>query len=368
MAQRQSAVEEVAVMAPFGNMYKDRKVLVTGHTGFKGSWLTLWLHHMGAKVTGLALAPDTTPSHWDLLQLDIPEHHVDIRDAAALARAVSEIKPDIVFHLAAQSLVRRSYHIPADTWAVNVQGTVNLLDACRDVPSVQAIVAVTTDKCYENKETGQAYKETDRLGGHDPYSASKAAMEIAVASYRDSFFAKVGPLVATARAGNVIGGGDWALDRLVPDLARAQEKNEPLIIRSPNSTRPWQHVLEPLSGYLQLGQGLLEKKKDYAAAWNFGPDEKSALSVSALLDRMRPHWPGMKWQVDEAPILHEAKMLQLDSTKARTELNWQPVLTLQQQLEMTADWYQAYHEDKSVISAQQLQSYIKQSATSASWA
>lgn len=356
-------------MTLFSDIYKNRKVLVTGHTGFKGSWLALWLHQMGAQVIGLALPPDTAPSHWDLLQLDIPQHHVDIRDAQALKKIVTETNPDIVFHLAAQSLVRRSYHLPVDTWAVNVLGTVNMLNACRDVSAVKAIVAVTTDKCYENKETGQAYKETDRLGGHDPYSASKAAMEIAVASYRDSFFTgDLAPLVATARAGNVIGGGDWALDRLIPDLARAQEKGQPLMMRSPHSTRPWQHVLEPLSGYLQLGQGLLAGKKDFATAWNFGPDDKSALSVSVLLDRMRPHWSGINWQVDRTPTLHEAKMLQLDSTKARMELKWQPVLTLQQQLEITADWYQAYHENKTVISAQQLQDYVMQASTSASWA
>ncbi len=362
-------MESLEVNALFDNVYKNRRVLLTGHTGFKGSWLALWLTSMGAKVSGLALSPETTPNHWDLLQLDMPEQHIDIRDAQTLARAVADIKPEIVFHLAAQSLVRRSYHAPLDTWSANVMGTVNILDACRHVPDVRAVVVVTTDKCYENIETGHAYREGDPLGGHDPYSASKAATELAVASYRDSFFHQDNaPLIATARAGNVIGGGDWAADRLIPDLVRAQEKNQSLGIRSPHSTRPWQHVLEPLSGYLQLGQGLLSGSKDFASAWNFGPDDNSALSVSALLEQMRPYWPGMEWHIEGTPSLHEAGMLQLDSGKARRELKWKPVMTLPQQLEMTASWYHAHRTEKSVISAAQLKAYADRAASSgAAW-
>ena len=358
MARWSCAMESLGVSKLFDNAYYNRRVLLTGHTGFKGSWLALWLTSLGAQVTGLSLAPDTTPNHWDLLRLDMPERHIDIRDAAVLARAVAEIKPEIVFHLAAQSLVRRSYHAPLDTWSANVMGTVNLLDACRHISGLRGVVVVTTDKCYENDESGRAYNERDRLGGHDPYSASKAATELAVASYRDSFFHQDGaPLIATARAGNVIGGGDWAADRLIPDLVRAQDKGESLGIRSPHSTRPWQHVLEPLSGYLQLGQRLLAGQKDFASAWNFGPDDSDALSVSALLDQMRPHWPGMAWHVEGMPSLHEAAMLQLDSRKARSTLKWKPVLSLPQQLEMTAAWYHAYRADKSVSSLQQLKDY-----------
>ena len=369
MEQRQRAVESLGVSNLFNNAYHNRRVLLTGHTGFKGSWLALWLTSMGAQVTGLSLPPDTTPNHWDVLGLNIHEYHIDIRDAQALAAAVADSKPDIVFHLAAQSLVRRSYHAPLDTWSVNVMGTVNLLDACRSAPNLRGVVVVTTDKCYENDESGRAYHENDRLGGHDPYSASKAATELAVASYRDSFFHHDGaPLIATARAGNVIGGGDWAADRLIPDLVRAQDHGQSLGIRSPHSTRPWQHVLEPLSGYLQLGQGLLAGNKNCAGAWNFGPDDNAALSVSAFLDQLRPHWPGMAWHIEGTPSLHEAALLRLDSTKARSGLNWKPVLTLPQQCELTAAWYHAYRTEKSVISAQQLQTYIAAATSSgAAW-
>lgn len=343
----------------FSDCYRNRRVLLTGHTGFKGSWLALWLHTIGAQVTGVALDPDTEPNHWNLLRLDMPEHRIDIRDADKLARVVKDTRPEIVFHLAAQPLVRRSYREPLETWSTNVMGTVNLLDACRDVADLRAIVVTTTDKCYENRETHHAYREDDRLGGHDPYSASKAATELAISSYRDAFFhEEKSPLLASARAGNVIGGGDWAEDRLIPDLIRAQERGQSLGIRSPNATRPWQHVLEPLSGYLQLGQSLLENIKSNADAWNFGPDDKNAISVSALLDQMRPHWPGMKWHVEGTPSLHEAGMLQLDSRKAHKDLLWKPVLTLPQQLEMTASWYRAFREKGKVLSAEQLQDYI----------
>jgi CDP-glucose 4,6-dehydratase len=355
----------------FGNAYHNRRVLLTGHTGFKGSWLALWLKTLGAEVSGVALDPETAPDHWDLLKPAIAaDHRQDIRDGAALAKIVKKAAPEIVFHMAAQPLVRRSYKMPVHTWATNVMGTVNLLEACRAAPGIKAIVVVTTDKCYENIEEDHAYRETDRLGGHDPYSASKAGAELAAASYRDSFFSKQGPLLATARAGNVIGGGDWSEDRLIPDLARAQAAGKPLIIRSPNATRPWQHVLEPLAGYLQLGQGLLEGKRNLADAWNFGPDENSSLSVSELLNRMKLHWPGMAWQAKEtaAPV-HEAAMLRLDSGKARQYLGWHPVLPLAQQLEMTAAWYGAYQKDKTVLSLSQLKTYIKAAEkTEAAWA
>ena len=342
----------------FGNAYHNRKVLLTGHTGFKGSWMALWLHSMGARVTGLALDPETTPNHWDMLKLPLTDLRVDIRDNDKLVRAVKDCAPEIVFHMAAQPLVRRSYRMPRETWETNVMGTVNVLDSCRLQSGVRAIVVITTDKCYENIESDHAYKEDDKLGGHDPYSASKAGTELVAGSYRDAFFHADGaPLLATARAGNVIGGGDWSEDRLIPDLARAQAAGQSLAIRSPHSTRPWQHVLEPLSGYLQLGQRLLAGDRAAATAWNFGPDSDSALSVSALLDRMKGYWPGMDWHVEGTPSVHEAGMLQLDSTKAHSQLGWRPVLTLAQQLEMTAAWYRAYAEGKNVTTAQQLAAY-----------
>jgi CDP-glucose 4,6-dehydratase len=355
----------------FGDRYRNRRVLLTGHTGFKGSWLALWLKNMGANVTGLALAPETAPSHWDLLKLGIPEKRVDVRDNPALARMVAEARPEIVFHLAAQSLVRRSYRVPLETWDTNVMGTANLLEACRSVPGLQAIVVVTTDKCYENKESRKGYKEEDRLGGHDPYSASKAATELVVASYRDSFYNQpASALVATARAGNVIGGGDWCEDRIIPDLVRAQQRGEELSVRSPNATRPWQHVLEPLSGYLQLGQGLLEGKKEFQGPWNFGPDDTGALTVADLLDRLKPDWPGLSWHAAPgASKLHETTMLQLDSTKARKQLKWKPALTTAQQLAMTAEWYSAYLKNGSVLSAKQLEAYQKAAmAAKVAWA
>lgn len=346
------------VIALFGNAYHNRRVLLTGHTGFKGSWMAHWLHSMGAQVTGIALPPETTPNHWDLLKLPVTDHRIDIRDNDTLCRAIADCAPDIVFHMAAQPLVRRSYRQPRETWETNVMGTVNVLDACRLHTKAKAIVVITTDKCYENKETGQAYAEDDKLGGHDPYSASKAGTELVAGSYRDAFFHTDGaPLLATARAGNVIGGGDWSEDRLIPDLARAQAARQSLAIRSPRSTRPWQHVLEPLSGYLLLGQRLLAGDRAAATAWNFGPDGDSALSVADVLDRIKSYWPDMAWHVDGTPSVHEAGMLQLDSGKAHRELGWRPVLTLAQQLEMTASWYRAFFEKNAVDTATQLAAY-----------
>ena len=354
----------------FADRYRNRRVLITGHTGFKGSWLSLWLKNLGADVTGLALAPDTNPNNWHLLKLGVPERHVDIRDAVALSKAIKEIKPEIVFHLAAQSLVRRSYRAPIDTWATNVMGSVNVLEACRDMPDLRAMVVVSSDKCYENKKASKAYRESDRLGGRDPYSASKAATELVVASYRDAFFNQAGaPLIVTARAGNVIGGGDWAEDRLIPDLVRATQKGEELIIRSPDATRPWQHVLEPLAGYLQLGQGLLEGKKEYADAWNFGPDKKNILSVSDLLKKLSKNWPNLSWRDIPNKNFQEMKTLKLDSSKAHKYLKWNPVLTMDQQLKMTVDWYRAFLERGVILSVEQLRAYQNEAKTSkAIWA
>lgn len=344
----------------FGNAYKNKRVLVTGHTGFKGSWLVLWLQMMGAKVTGISLPPETSPNHWSLLGLGVESFHIDIRDEVALRQKIIEVDPEIVFHLAAQPLVRRSYRQPLETWATNVMGTANVLDACRQVKSLAAIVVVTTDKCYENKEWVWGYREIDPLGGHDPYSASKGGSELVAASYRSSFFYTPGsPLLATARAGNVIGGGDWSEDRLIPDLVRAVEGKKSLEIRSPNATRPWQHVLECLSGYLMLGQQLLEGNAAIAEAWNFGPDREGNRQVKQVLASLQANWPSVRWHCSAAPQLHEAQLLHLDSGKAREKLSWRPVWTFDEGVAATAEWYRAWLDRRDVVSLDQLHRYIK---------
>ena len=350
---------ESVVMKLFDNQYKGMRVLITGHTGFKGSWLALWLTEMGADVVGMALPPDTTPNHWDLLGIDIRQYFHDIRDGQTVAGVVAETKPEIIFHLAAQPLVRRSYRAPLETWSTNVMGTANVLEACRQVASVRAIVVITTDKCYENQEWPWGYRETDKLGGHDPYSASKAATELVVDSYRNAFFHEPdAPLLATARAGNVIGGGDWSEDRLIPDLVRSITQQLPLEIRSPNATRPWQHVLESLSGYLLLGQKLLERKCECAESWNFGPDTEGNRSVAQILGQLNAHWPELSWQTSLHHQPHEANLLYLDSTKARTGLGWRPIWPLDKTLAVTADWYRRHASTGQVKSQDQLADYI----------
>jgi CDP-glucose 4,6-dehydratase len=345
-------------LTQFGDAYRGRRVLLTGHTGFKGSWLALWLGELGAKLTGLSLAPSTLPNHWDLLGLRLADHRLDIRDAAGVTDVVAQAEPEIVFHLAAQALVRRSYSEPLDTWTTNVIGTANLLEACRKFPGVRAIVVVTSDKCYENRGERRSYRETDRLGGDDPYSASKAATELVAASYRESFFDRADlPLVATARAGNVIGGGDWSQDRLIPDLARAVAAGSVADIRSPDATRPWQHVLESLSGYLLLGQRLLGEARTCAGAWNFGPGLDDDRTVADVLKEMKTFWPGLTWQVTKQPQPYEAQHLSLDSSKARDELGWRPVWSLEEALRATSDWYSRYFESAQVVSRAQLAEY-----------
>lgn len=323
-----------------------RSVFVTGHTGFKGSWLSIWLNLLGARVTGYALQPDTDPSLFNLgkVATTLAGHHeADVRDAAAVSDAMRQAQPELVLHLAAQPLVRRAYREPADTWSTNVMGTVNVLDAARACRSVKAVLVVTTDKCYENREWLWGYRETDRLGGRDPYSASKAAAELVVHSYRKSFFEQSGILLATARAGNVIGGGDFSEDRLVPDVARAVASNTALSIRNPEATRPWQHVLESLNGYLRLSERLLEGDAAFGDAFNFGPAADDNLQVGALLTRLGAHWPAFQWKVERVPgAPHEAGYLYLDATKARQSLNWQPRWPLDTALARTAAWYQAW--------------------------
>lgn len=346
-------------MTAFNGVFSGKKVLLTGHTGFKGSWLALWLQQLGAEVVGLSLPPNTKPSHWQLLDLNMQEYVQDIRDYAVVQKIVDQVQPHIVFHLAAQPLVRRSYLDPLTTWATNLQGTAHVLEACRHAASVQAIVAVTTDKCYENQEWLWGYRENDRLGGHDPYSASKAGAELVAASYRQSYFNNEdSPLLATARAGNVIGGGDWSEDRLIPDMVRASANGESVEIRSPNATRPWQHVLESLSGYLLLGQGLLERQPGFAEAWNFGPDESGNQTVSTVLSKLNQNWSDLRWHVTGTPQPHEAGLLQLDSTKARSLLQWLPVWGLEEGLKRTAVWYRLYLENGEVCSRQQLADYV----------
>jgi CDP-glucose 4,6-dehydratase len=323
--------------------WRDRSVLVTGHTGFKGGWLATWLLDLGARVTGYALAPNTTPSYFVRCGLAdrLTTHVADVRDAAALQAALAAARPRVVFHLAAQPIVRLSYQAPLETISVNVMGTATLLEAVRRTPSVEAVVVVTSDKCYENAERPEGYREDDRLGGHDPYSASKAAAELVATAYRRSFFAPPGPRVATVRAGNVIGGGDWAPDRLVPDAMRALMAGEPIRVRNAAAIRPWEHVLEPLGGYLRLAERLAADET-YAGAWNFGPRDGDAVSVAALTDLIVGHWDGARWESrPEADAPHEAGLLHLDCSKARTQLGWHPELTLKEAVELTVAWYRA---------------------------
>src|SRR6218665_1461422 len=341
----------------FGGIYAGKKVLITGHTGFKGSWLTLWLRNLGAEVSGFSLDAGTEPAHFKLLKSDCRTQYGDIRDRRALALFFSEVKPDIVFHLAAQSLVRDSYRDPLFTYETNIIGTLNVLEAARSCGSVKAFVNVTTDKVYENTELGIAYREQDALGGYDMYSSSKACSELLTASYRHSFLKEGGLLLASARAGNVIGGGDWAKERLIPDLMRSAVANETTEIRSPQSIRPWEHVLEPLSGYLLLGQQLLEGKKEMAQAWNFGPAQDQTLKVSEVIAAMKSKWGRISFQINEegAKQFHEAGILRLDCSKANWELGWKSVWNMEKTVSRTVSWYKNYFENNCVNSQEDLE-------------
>ncbi len=331
--------------------WRGRRVLVTGHTGFKGAWTTLWLASLGARVSGLSLGVPSEPSLFELARVGEGMDSVDgdVRDPETVARAMAAARPEVVIHMAAQPLVRRSFTRPRETFETNVMGTVNVLDAVRVLEGVRAVVIVTSDKCYENREHERAHREQDPIGGHDPYSASKGAAELVTSAYRCSFFSGPdGPGVASARAGNVIGGGDWGEDRLVPDIVRAALAGQTLRVRNPDAVRPWQHVLCPLSGYLVLAQALCESP-EHACAWNFGPDERDARTVAWIVERVSQLWPGgVRWTHDEGPHPHEAHHLRLDCTRARERLGWRPVMGLEDALLATVDWYRALGEGEDM--------------------
>ena len=326
--------------------WKDKKVFLTGHTGFKGSWMVLWLHSMGAIVKGYSLKPNTTPNLFTEARVDvnIESEFGDIRDLNQISKSMLDFNPDILIHMAAQPLVRLSYQNPVDTYTTNVIGTVNVLEAARECKNLKAIVSVTTDKCYENREWHWGYRESEQMGGHDPYSSSKGCAELVTSAYRRSFFNSENlASLASARAGNVIGGGDWSDDRLIPDILKAFENREPVVIRNPLSTRPWQHVLEPLSGYLVLAQELFLNGEEFAEGWNFGPRDEGCKSVDWILDEMVIQWgEGASWELDKNNNPHEAGFLKLDCSKAADRLKWQPKWELKETLKMIVDWHQVY--------------------------
>jgi CDP-glucose 4,6-dehydratase len=352
-------MEGVEVMRSF---WQGKRVFLTGHTGFKGGWLAMWLSDMGAEIHGYSLAPPTEPSLFEVASLASrlsSSTFADIRDLPALTTAMRASDPQVVLHLAAQSLVRKSYDAPVDTYAVNVMGTVNLLEAVRQTPGVKTVVNVTTDKCYENREWVWPYRENEAMGGHDPYSSSKGCSELVTAAYRSSFLAAAGVQVASARAGNVIGGGDWAADRLLPDFLRALDSGRTLTIRSPHATRPWQHVLEPVSGYLMLAQRLFERGETYADGWNFGPDESDARPVQWIVEHLCQRIPGAQWQLDGRPQPHEANYLKLDSSKAKSALAWFPRWRLAEALEHTLAWHRGWRggRDMAALMMEQIHAY-----------
>jgi CDP-glucose 4,6-dehydratase len=349
------------------SFWRGKKVLITGHTGFKGSWLALWLQHLQADVIGFALSPPTTPNLFTAANVAANMTSVigDIRDFEQLQQIIAKHRPEIVFHLAAQSLVRHSYGHPIETYATNVLGTVHLFEALRRTGGAKAVLNITTDKCYENKEWHWGYRENDTLGGYDPYSNSKACSELVTAAYRNSYFnphthAQHDTSLASARAGNVIGGGDWAHDRLIPDLIRSSVAGETTIIRHPHALRPWQHVLEPLSGYLLLAQKLHEHPLEFAEAWNFGPDDNDVKPVNWIADYVTNLWgDNAHWILDQNPQPHEATYLKLDCAKAKARLGWRPRWNLEKALQETVRWYQAYENKQAMqdVTLQQINHY-----------
>ncbi|MCT7635618.1 CDP-glucose 4,6-dehydratase [Aliarcobacter butzleri] len=349
----------------FSGIYKNKTVLVTGHTGFKGSWLVYWLSQMEAKVIGYSLESPTIPNHIELLNLDIVSIIGDIRDLEKLNETLETYKPDIVFHLAAQPLVRLSYENPIETYETNVLGTLKVFEACRK-NNIKAIVNITSDKAYENKEWIWGYRENDPMGGYDPYSSSKGCADILATSYRNSYFnikdykRTHSTLLATCRAGNVIGGGDWAKDRLITDIMISVSQDKKVNIRNPKATRPWQHVLEPLSGYLFIGQKLLEEKVEFGDAWNFGPSDEGSITVEEVVKNVKKHWDKIDYEINvDLNQLHEANLLKLDCSKAHIILNWKDVWNSETTFEKTVKWYKAYYENnKNIITKEDLQNYI----------
>lgn len=346
MGRREGTLEDVV------KTWQGRRVFLTGHTGFKGSWLALWLSKRGAQIRGYALAPCTEPNLFNLASVGTVVEDVrgDVRDYAKLEASMTEFGPEVVFHLAAQPIVRRSYADPVGTYGTNIMGTVHVLQAIRKTPNVRAVVCVTTDKCYQNQEWIWPYRESDPLGGHDPYASSKACAEIISAAYRSSFF----PIerlhehhvaLATARAGNVIGGGDWSEDRLIPDLVRGFRSAQPVLIRRPDAIRPWQHVLESLQGYMMLAQELLAQPARFASAYNFGPSDEEVWPVERIANKFVGIWgKGASWIRDFVPSVHEDRVLRLDASKARVELGWEPKLKIETALDWTMAWYRAWNE------------------------
>ena len=363
-------MENMEIKNLFKGVYNNKRVVITGHNGFKGSWLTYWLSEMNANVTGISLGVENDElNHSSVLESNYNSVIQDITDRDGITEVILKANPDIIFHLAAQSLVRESYYDPYETYMTNVMGTLNVLDAARTSGNVKAIIIVTSDKCYDNKEWHWGYRENEAMGGKDPYSSSKGCAELLTASYRNSFFnldtygKEHNTLLASVRAGNVIGGGDWAKDRIIPDMIKAAFKNENLIIRSPMATRPWQHVLEPLSGYLSIGAELLNKKTSYATGWNFGPENGSNQHVIDIVEKSKKYWNKIKFELDKNSTLHEAQNLMLDSSKAKRELKWFPVWSYITTIEQTIAWYKSFYEEKEIITQKQLYKFINDAKT-----
>jgi len=342
--------------------WQDKRVFLTGHTGFKGSWLSMWLSHLGCTVLGYALSPNTSPSLFDVAKVStiIDSKIGDIRDQKSLHESMVDFDPEILIHMAAQPLVRYSYENPVETYEINVIGTAKVLEVARSCSNLKAIINITTDKCYENVGFDKSYKETDPMGGFDPYSSSKGCAELIASSYRRSYLNDLGIGIASVRAGNVIGGGDWASDRLIPDILRSFQKNEPVIIRNPKATRPWQNVLEPLSGYLVLAQKIYNNQ-DYSGAWNFGPKEQDVESVDWILDKMITQWPGSSWRLDQNSSPHEEGFLKLDISKAEFKLGWKPLWGLSHTLKKIILWHNAWKnkEDMHTICIAEIEEYMK---------
>jgi CDP-glucose 4,6-dehydratase len=343
--------------------WQGKRVFLTGHTGFKGSWLSLWLSSLGAEVKGYALNPPTLPSLFIEAKIDsiIDSQIADIRSQDILHDSMTKFSPDILIHMAAQPLVKYSYNAPIETYEVNVIGTAKVLEVARSCPNLKAIVNITTDKCYENDNRSEGYKEEDPMGGYDPYSSSKSCAEFVASSYRRSFLQDKGVGLVSVRAGNVIGGGDWADDRLIPDILRSFEKKKPVIVRNPRATRPWQHVLEPLSGYLILAQKLYKDQKKYSEGWNFGPNDENAKPVDWILNKMIAKWPSSSWKLDTDSSHHEAGFLKLDISKAKSKLGWKPVWELNHTLDRIIFWHKAWlnKEDMQAICLTEIKEYMK---------